>query len=250
MVHLDYWTTEASHWWYRARRTILKHSLDGALKPFSENPSATVLDVGSGGGAMLGLLAHYGQVTLTEPDAGRLLARQASLQQRAPDTKFVTEGWATLSFPESSFDVLTAFDVLEHLEDDHAALACWLTWLKPGGFLVMTVPAFSCLWGKNDVQGGHYRRYTRETLLNVLEAMPLRVVRCHYFFSALFLPAWLSRAVGETVTGDADSPPAEMALPPAWINEPLTHLLALERFVPPALLPPWGTSLLLIAQKL
>lgn len=130
-------------------------------------PRGSLLEVGSGAGMLLHELTRAGfRCTALESSAPARelisrLAEESGVKIRVESTP--DAGWT------ESFDVVVAMEVLEHIENDVAALSQWRQWLRPGGSLVLSVPAHMRRWGPADVWAGHYRRYEKESLRQLLE---------------------------------------------------------------------------------
>jgi SAM-dependent methyltransferase len=197
------------HWWYRGRRLIVRAELDRL--PIAAG--AQVLDAGCGSGRMLEELADYGTVSGIEldPDAA---AFAASRGRGEVETGRLEE----LPWEPASFSLITCLDVIEHTPDDRRTLAELRRVCKPGGFLLVTVPAYQALWSLHDVANHHYRRYSRRTLrLAAIEA-GWRMRRMTSFNSVLLAPAAMVRlAQRRRETDDGYTP--ELKLGPEWLNE-------------------------------
>lgn len=156
-------------------------------------PRGRLLEIGCGAGALLIELFTMGFdcVGLETSEKARRLARHLAQRYHAGDINFLAE---PASEWMDAFDVVCAFDVLEHIEHDTVALARWLRWLRPGGILLLSVPAHSHRWGPGDEWAGHYRRYDRKALLELLALTGLRVsyVNC-YGFPLANLTEWMGR---------------------------------------------------------
>jgi SAM-dependent methyltransferase len=143
-------------------------------------------------------------------------------------------------------DVVTMFDVIEHLEDDLGALRRIHAVLPPGGVLVCTVPAFSFLWSEHDVVNHHFRRYTHRTLRGRLESAGFTVERISYFNAVLFpmiAAVRLLRPKGRR-PGRSD-----MRMPAQWVNRILKKVFAAERFLLRFISLPFGVSLVAVCRK-
>lgn len=176
-AYLDMARVQDTHWWYRARRRILASVIAGLhLKP-----GAKILEVGCGPGGNLAMLDSFGDVCALEPYG------PAAEVARGRGTWLIKPGSlpAGIDFDEQ-FDLIAAFDVIEHIEQDVPALAALAQRLGPGGRFIMTVPAFQWLWSAHDVHNHHFRRYTRTQLAERLEAAGFTVERISYFNSLLF----------------------------------------------------------------
>ncbi len=162
---------EDRHWWFASRTWALLGMLDRVVP----GRNLQVLDVGCGAGNMIHHLGRYGQVQGIEIDPRPV----AVAHQRGYD---VQQGDATqgLPFEPGSFDLVAALDLIEHNEDDAAILRHCHDVLKPGGHIVITVPAFMWLWSHNDVINAHVRRYTAGELRRKLEQAGFRIRRLTY----------------------------------------------------------------------
>lgn len=180
---------EARHWWFRGRRACVEAVLEAQLLP---RPGRRLLDVGAGMGGMLLLLSRFGQVEGAEfAPAARERARQ-----RFPG--FTVHPCALPhQLPPGRWDVVTCFDVLEHVEEPLTALETMRSRLTTGGQLVVTVPAFEFLWSAHDDLNQHLRRYTAGSLRAELEAAGFRVKFLSYYNTALF-PAVAAVRVART----------------------------------------------------
>jgi hypothetical protein len=141
---------------------------------------------------------------------------------------------------------VTALDVLEHLDDDEAALR-ELARVAGSGLLILSVPAYEWAWSDHDVRLGHRRRYTRASLRAVAERADLEVVRVTYFHSWLVPIAWLVRRtpVGRLLGGSAE----EASYVNRWVNGLLAGVVGLERRVLGVVDLPVGLSILLVARS-
>ncbi|MDX6587841.1 MAG: hypothetical protein QOI31_2314 [Solirubrobacterales bacterium] len=170
---------EDQHWWYRGRRRVVRAALESLPLP----DPASCLDAGCGGGANLPELARFGTIVGLEPSDDALAAA------RARGVGTVVQGTLEeMPFDDSEFDLAAALDVIEHLDDDREGLAELRRVVKPGGFLLITVPAYPRLWGPHDIVNEHRRRYLRRTLIAAAEATdwtPLLVTH----FNSILLPA-------------------------------------------------------------
>lgn len=238
------------HWWFEARRQIVSRLLKVMLG--NKTGSRQILDIGTGTGGMLPVLAGWGQVTALEPDLQTLQFTSKRLEHLGQRVSFVQTGWENANLPRSGFDVITAFDVLEHCADDRQAIEQWRTWLKEDGLLFLTVPAFPCLWGLNDEISHHYRRYTRATLLNVLHEADFVVDKISYMNAAMFLPVWVSRNIKERwqryFSRDKMIVPWDFGMPPAMLNALLQRVFSWEKVWLSRGELPWGTSLVAVAR--
>src|SRR4051812_34682848 len=180
---------DSTHWWYRARRDILADYLarEGNLPQ-----QARILEIGCGTGHNLPMLASFGSVDAIEIDPA---ARDiASLRLGRPI------GAAPLPIlpgvERNAYDLIAVLDVVEHIEDDVAALKAMATCLRPGGKILITVPAHQWLWSAHDVVNHHHRRYSKKTLVAAIRKAGLEPRKLGYFNSLLFPLAAAARLLG------------------------------------------------------
>jgi SAM-dependent methyltransferase len=169
------------HWWYRGRRRMLAALLHGFV------PGRRVLDAGCGSGRTLDELARYGSAHGVELNPLGLAAarRRGHRVEQAPVE--------TIPFADGSFDLVTCLDVIEHTDDDVIALRELRRVTRPGGHLVVSVPAHPRLWSRHDEVNGHRRRYTRRTLRTAAEAAGWEVERMTGFNVVYLVPAAVVR---------------------------------------------------------
>jgi SAM-dependent methyltransferase len=206
------------HWWYRGRRKIVGTELARLGLP----AGAMVLDAGCGSGRTLEDLASYGEVHGIEldPDAA---AYAGSRGVGGVKVGRIEE----LPWRDGTFDLITALDVIEHTADDRRALAELRRVTKPGGWLLVTVPAYQALWSLHDVANHHYRRYSRRSLrLAAIEA-GWKVRRTTSFNTVLLPPAALVRLAQRNRRPDSDYQP-QLKLGPTWLNGMLERPLRAE----------------------
>lgn len=224
------------HWWYRARREVLAALIARCARP---EPGAKLLEIGCGTGHNIAMLRQFGEVEAIEVDP----AARAMAEQRLGRPVGSAPLPELPGVPDGSFDLVGAFDVIEHIEDDRAALGGIARVLKPGARFVMTVPAHPWMWSAHDVVNHHHRRYTKEGLIALFERSPLKLERVGYLNSLLFPVAIAARVAGK-IRGKEDG---DDSLPPAPLNAALEKVFAQEaRLIGRVPLPP-GLSLWAIA---
>jgi ubiquinone/menaquinone biosynthesis C-methylase UbiE len=228
---------EGWHFWFVARRDLLATLLRSA------NPQgfSRVLDVGCGTGANVSVLRSHARrvVGLDFRPEGILQARQ----QQSAGALFV-QGLATgLPFAAGTFDVVTVLDVLEHV-DDEEALAEIRRVLRPGGAIVISVPAMPWLWSFRDVDAGHVRRYERRGLMALLDRSRLELQRLNYYQCLLFplVVARVFRRRSAAARDREESPAPLLNSVLTWINR---AEVLLGRFVSW----PFGSSLVAVCRK-
>ncbi|HEX5852185.1 MAG TPA: class I SAM-dependent methyltransferase [Solirubrobacteraceae bacterium] len=209
---------EDRHWWYRGRRTVL----DGAVAALELPTGARILDAGCGSGRNMVELARFGAVTGVE------LSGTSVALARARESGEVVEGSVLeMPFAEDSFDLAVSLDVIEHLEDDLAALRELRRTVAPGGLLLVTVPAYQWLWSGHDEINHHHRRYTRRSLQRVAEQAGWQQVRTTYF-NSLLLPVAIVLRVLDRFSRKTTESSLDLWVPPAPLNTLLEQPLNLE----------------------
>ena len=229
---------EDRHWWFAARRDILADQI-GRL---GLRPDADVLEVGCGTGGNLKMLSAFGAVIGLEPDdeARAFAAEKAG----APMASGLLPGG--LPFEPGRFDLVAALDVIEHVDEDAASVKAMAGLLKPGGYMVTTVPAYSWMWSRHDQLHHHKRRYGLAAYRKLFDAAGLSVRKASYFNTALFAPiaaVRLAKLAFGIKGGD------EEGMPGAVLNGLLRRLFSAERLWLRAASFPFGVSILVIAQR-
>jgi SAM-dependent methyltransferase len=217
---------EDRHWWYRERRKLLAGMIAG-LTP------GTALDVGAAGGGNTRVLRQHGwQASALEyGDTGAAICTARGVP--------VIRGDATrLPVGDGTLDLVTAFDVLEHLDDDKSAVQGVHQALRPGGTFLVAVPCDPRLWSAHDVAVGHVRRYTRPELESLLSSAGFEIEDVRSWMVLLRPVVAMRRRAREG--SDLDDPAG-------WLNTALGAVVAVERVLPVRRLP--GVSLFLRARR-
>ena len=223
------------HWWYRARRRILAELIRREVRLPAD---ARILEIGCGTGHNLQMLSGFGHVDGLELDD-----EAAALSEKRLGRSILRSPLPQLADVADDYDLIGAFDVIEHIEDDHAALAAIATKLKRGGKFMMTVPAHPWMWTAHDVANHHKRRYSKKALRSLVEGSPMRLDRIGYFNSLLFPLAVAERTVSK-LRGKDDG---DVSLPPGALNRTLEAVFASERYLVGRLPLPPGLSLFAVA---
>ena len=231
---------EGRHWWFVGRRHIISSFLS-KLFARHEASKPAILDVGCGTGANLELLDQFGDAQGVDVSADALeFCRQRGLER-------VRQGAAeNLPYENATFDLVTGLDVVEHLDDDLAGLREMHRVLKPGGRILLFVPAFMFLWGVQDDISNHRRRYTLKELKQRVAEAGFEVERSSYANISFFMPILLGRLVMR-VTGLR--PASENNLTVSALNKPLGILLGAERFWLRHFNLPFGVSAICVARR-
>jgi SAM-dependent methyltransferase len=231
---------EAGNFWFRARNRLIVWALQRYAAGFD-----SLLEVGCGTGYVLqGIAAAFPQARLVASEAETEGLRYAA--QRVPGAEFLQMDARQMPY-EQEFDVVGAFDVIEHIGEDETVLAQMRRALRPGGSLLLTVPQHPFLWSEYDVRAHHVRRYTAAELRQKLGRAGFSVVKMTSFVSVLLPLMMLSRLTRRTAAAGYD-PLAELRIGRVT-NAVLEGALDAERLLIRAGLPlPCGGSLLAVAK--
>ena len=224
------------HWWYRARREIIADLIRREARPPAD---AAILELGCGTGHNLAMLGGFGHVDGLELDDEARAMSEVRLGRKVMSSPLPE----LEEVPNGHYDLIGAFDVIEHIDDDAAALASIATKLKAGGTFIMTVPAHQWMWSAHDVVNHHKRRYSKHGLQRLISRSPMRLVKIGYFNSLLFPLAVVERAASK-LRGKED---ADVKLPPAPLNAVLEKIFEAERHLVGRLPLPPGLSLFAVA---
>ncbi|MDO8555707.1 MAG: class I SAM-dependent methyltransferase [Nanoarchaeota archaeon] len=222
---------EDTHAWFRAKREMLLL----LLKKFSR-PGAKILDVGCGTGVIASALAKNNAVVGLDISAQAL----AFARKRDASISWIKGDAQAVKFKPNSFDVVLASDVVEHVKDDVKALENMHRVLKPGGKVIITVPALEMLWGRDDDLVHHQRRYTRSSLKRVLRRAGFKVDFLNYWnvllFPAVLVYKWRNKE--------------HSVAPVAGIMNKLAFgILKLDTWLIRHVWMPFGVSLVVVASK-
>jgi SAM-dependent methyltransferase len=224
------------HWWYRARRDVLA---DLIARRITLPADPRILEIGCGTGHNLEMLRRFGRVDGIEIDPAARAIASKRLGHAVLDSPLP----ALTGIEDRAYDLIAILDVLEHVVEDREALASMAAKLRPGGKILITVPAHPWMWSAHDVVNHHQRRYTRATLRKVIGEAGLKLEMLGWFNSLLFPLAASARLAGR-VTGKEDS---DDKLPPRPVNALFEAIFRLERYAIGRLPLPPGVSLAAIA---
>jgi len=232
---------EGSHWWFVGRRAILESFLKQIIQsPQSKVQSPKILDVGCGTGANLEMLAQFGEAEGVDVSDDALeFCRQKGLKAQ----KGLAEA---LPFDDESYDIVTALDVIEHLDDDIAGLKEMFRILRPGGKTLIFVPAFMWLWGVQDDISNHRIRYTKKQIIERLEAAGFEIERATYANWTFFIPILAGRRFMK-ITGI--KPESENNVNVPALNGIFGKLFGAERIWLKSFDFPFGVSIIITAKK-
>jgi len=238
-VYADEAEFEATHWWFTERRRLFARLIRAMALP----PRARILDIGASTGANLRMLREIGFAGCEGLDSSDEAVRWCAEKGLGNVTK---GDICDLPFADATFDLVLATDVIEHVDDDAAALRGIRRVLKPGGRALITVPTFRILWGLQDVVSHHKRRYRAGELRARIEDAGLHIVRGFYFNYILFLPILVARTIIRLLRIRMSS---EMQLNPGFLNPVLRLIFRCDVATAPWLHPPFGVSCLAVAER-
>jgi SAM-dependent methyltransferase len=235
MYHL-----EKTYWWFQGR----KHIVLTLLEPLFENGAGQqLIDLGCGTGLLLDELHTRGRPVGVDFSPRALeFCRQRDLD------RLIRAEVTHLPLRSASADIVTALDLTEHVEDDEGLIAEVARTLRPGGHLLLTVPAHRFLWSEHDEALWHKRRYSRRTLLALFEGKPLRVKRCTYAITFTFVPIVAYRLF-QRLWPVKHEPRTHLIVLPSWLNTVLTGVLRVEAWLLRRVNLPFGVSLIAIAER-
>lgn len=229
---------ESGHWWFRTRNQIVLWALAKKVKPFN-----SLLEIGCGTGYVLeGISRAWPQIELHGSEYYEEGLEHA--RKRIPNAH-LKQLDATRMQEVERYDIVGAFDVIEHIEQDETVLRNLTRALRPGGSLVVTVPQHRWLWSQVDEYACHVRRYSRAELVEKAQRAGLQVSYVSSFVSLLVPLMWLSRKRANK----QHDPMGEFNIP-RWLNQSLEMLMRLELgLIKAGVRFPIGGSLLMVATK-
>jgi len=234
---------EQSYWWFVGKQFLVKTVLEGLC--VDGYKGGRILDIGCGTGIVLELLEDFGV------PSGMELSSEAIrfLRQRNLNCVVQTDANQTIPFRDNAFSAVTCLDLLEHIDNDLPLLKEMYRVCRPGGHVIITVPAFQTLWSPHDVALHHKRRYTKQQMLSMIRQLNWRVIKCSYYNTLLFCPILGMRALKNCQSRHKSARSDFFIGLPAWLNRTLSLLFLSEIFLLKYLNLPFGVSLLFILQK-
>jgi SAM-dependent methyltransferase len=232
---------EDTYWWFVARRELVRELL---ARHAPAGPDLRILDVGCGTGATLTAEQDSGTgIGLDRSAAALQFCRQRGLRRLARARA------ESLPVTDGSVDVVLALDLLEHIEEDAAAMKELARVLRPGGILVTTVPALPELWSEHDEALDHVRRYRGRQLRRLLAQADLCVERLSPVITGLLIPIAVLRALQRLIPRKKEAPETAFIVPPPAVNGLLVAALRLERVWLRRFSLPVGVSLFAVARR-
>jgi len=238
--YAEMYKLESFYWWFVARRRLLE-SLVREISSSFKRP--VMLDVGCGTGMNFSVLAKYGDTFSSDASEAAL-----NFSKGRGIDGLVRSHIEQLPFLPGAFDVVTALDVLEHIDDDLRGLDELLRVTREGGVLVITVPAYGFLWSEHDEALHHRRRYAASELRNKLTNAGFSVERITYYITLLFFPILFMR-FAQSVSKKSIQAKTSHVILPGWINSILIAILGFERLLLRWINLPFGVSIVCLARK-
>lgn len=231
---------EKTYWWHVGRLQIIKKEL---TRQIGSNRSLKILNIGCGTGGTVRMLENFGEVVNVDASDEAI----KFMKKNGFKNSIKVEG-IDLPFKTATFDVICAFDVLEHIDKDTEAMREWRRVVKPGGKIVLTVPAYQWLWSGHDVSLHHYRRYTAKQLRSIAQIVNLRPLKLTYAIVFSFVLVAGFRLLTK-ISGKQSTEESSYVELPSAVNKLFTKLLFIEADLHRILKFPFGTSVLAVFGK-
>lgn len=231
---------EQTYWWHLGRLKIINTYVTSAT---GKNKSPKLLNVGCGTGGTIAVLETFGRVDNVDISDDAIRYMKNNGYKRLTKVEGIK-----LPFKAGSYNIIGAFDVLEHIDDQIGALKEWRRVLKQGGSAVITVPAYQWLWSEHDVSLHHKRRYTTKSLAAAAEGSGLVVEKVSYAI-AFSLPLVVGFRYINKLTGKKHDSETSYVNVPSWMNKLFTWILGIEAKLHKYISLPFGTSVVAILRK-
>ncbi len=236
-VYKEFKEIEERHWWFVSRREILRSFLSDL---FPQKKSRRSLDIGSGPGINLPMIGEFSDnLVCVEPS----LDSANEIKEKFRNVEVFHGTFPEVSV-EGEFDLITMFDVIEHIDDESSVLSAIKKYLSPNGICVVTVPAYMFLWSEHDDIVHHKRRYTKSQLVEVVERSGFSVLRVSYFNTFLFIPIALVRILKNTFGWGRNN--SDFSITPVWANALLRLVFLLEKSFLRYMNFPFGVSIICV----
>lgn len=241
--YLKMYNLETSYWWFLGKQYLVRNQL--GRWPLQGSNEIRLLDIGSGTGIIMKELQQFGKVY------GMELSMEAIqfLKKRKLDLIVRSDADGPLPFGDETFTVITCLDVLEHLDQDVDLMREIFRICQPGGYVLLTVPAFQAFWSVHDTVLHHRRRYTKIRLLTTVKRTDFRVMKISYYNVAMSIPILVIRKIRALRLSDAGAQSDFSMELPSLFNQALTHFYRAEISLLRFLSYPFGVSLVAALQK-
>jgi SAM-dependent methyltransferase len=231
---------EKNYWWHLGRLRIIKTYVSRALV---DKQKAKIMNVGCGTGGTIDMLEKFGTVDNVDISDDAI-----SFMKQNGYTRLTKVDDIALPFKDKTYDMVGAFDVLEHIENQTGALKEWKRILKDDGAVVITVPAYQWLWSDHDKSLYHERRYTTARIKQAATEAGLRVEKKSYAI-VFSLPLVVAFRYINKITGKETDSETSYVEVPKWVNSLFTQFLYLEALMHNFIKFPFGTTVVTILKK-
>ena len=234
-----FFNIQKQHWWFVTKKDII---LDSIRRHLNLQPNSMILDIGCGSGLMLNALEEMGHTS------GMDMSSEAIQFSKEIFSGPVNQGFLPdqVPYPKNVFELVTALDVIEHIDDDVASLEAIKSLLSPSGKAIITVPAYMFLWSQFDEMNEHKRRYTLTELQQKLIKAGFHIEKISYFNTLLFPIVYvvrkLNNILGRNGTSDVD-------MPGSLANHSLRTIFGFEKYLLRFCKLPFGVSILAVVSK-
>jgi len=234
-----FFNIQKQHWWFVTKKDIILDAITGHIKLQKDS---TVLDIGCGSGLMLNALdelANTSGMDISDEaiQFSKEIFKGPIKQGSLPDN---------VPFSNESFDLITALDVIEHIDEDIESLKAIRYLLKPSGKAIITVPAYMFLWSSFDEMNEHKRRYTLPELRQKLITAGFQIEKISYFNTILFPIVYMVRKLNNLLGRDGAS---DVDMPGQAMNSILKSIFGLEKYLLRLMNLPFGVSILAVVKK-
>lgn len=228
---------ESKHFWFIGRREIIKKILSKHIKKRKDNK---ILEIGVGTGGNIQILSEYGEYFGIESS---MVAKE--ILKHKNKNKNIIYGFYPEKKYKEKFDIITLFDVLEHIEEDETALKSIYDNLSENGKLIITVPAFNFLWSNHDVIHHHKRRYNKKELKEKIEKAGFTISKISYFNFFLFPLVLITRLIKKVLKLELK----EEEISSNIVNNILKKIFLLETKIINNFNLPFGSSIIVVCKK-
>jgi SAM-dependent methyltransferase len=243
----EYAFLEREHWWFQVRGKIISQLISTGIKN-NENKLLNILNIGAATGKTSELLSTFGKVTSLEYDQDC-----CDYANKKYNLSIINGSILELPFKDEEFDLVCAFDVIEHVEDDLSGVREMNRVCKRDGLIVLTVPAYLFLWSHHDEVNHHYRRYTLKSLKQLAKKVDLSPVRATFYNTLLFIPIaifrLLTKIIPKTLIRKGAGSDATLHTSNGLISRILYRIFSLELFLLKLFNLPFGVSIFLSLSK-
>ncbi len=246
-MYEQFYQLEDIHWWFRARRRYIEKIISGLFEV--DQQRLKFCEIGAGTGGNLPLLTRFASVDAVEMnDTARNIIKTKNIE----GVRHLYPGHLPDDMPTLKlYDAVFSLDVIEHVQDDIAALAQLKAYVKENGYLITTVPAYQWLWSAHDEANQHYRRYTLKGYRELVKSTGLKIVYASYFNTLLFPLAAGARVLEncKPVKDNTEEGIGDLELPYSTVNFLFRKIFELESSIAGKVRMPFGLSIIVIAKN-